>query len=422
MHADVSTLPNGITVITSPMPYLRSVSVVLTFRVGSRYESAGQAGICHFIEHMLFKGTRRYPTARLLSEAIEGVGGDLMGSTDKETTIYSVKIGADKLDRAVAVLAELVRAPLFAPPEVEKERRVIIEELNMLKDTPQEWVQVMLDELLFRDSPLGREVVGSRETLAALARDDLAAFFAASYTPANLIVSVAGATTHAAAIRKIADLFGDWPAATPPRWTPCVPAGDGPRVAVSRRDTEQATLCLAVPALGHDDPDATALALLNALLGDGMSSRLFQSIREEHGLAYDIGSSVSSFYETGVFEVSAGCDPDRAVSVIGAVLDEVRQACDAPPTAAELSRVKEYFRGRLVIGLEDTYSVASWRAAQMALRGSLRSIETIAAQVDAVTAADIQRVARRLWRADAPRLAAIGPLPPAERFEPLLAL
>jgi predicted Zn-dependent peptidase len=420
MYVEQSRLPNGVTVVTTPMPYLHSVTVVYYLRVGSRFETPHEAGICHFIEHMLFKGTRHFPTAREVSEAVENLGGDFNGGTGKELTDYSVKIGSDHLERALDALTDLVRAPLFAAKEIEKERRVISEELRMYKDAPQEWVQVLLDEILFPGTALGREVVGTPETLQSLSRAQMLAFMAAHYIPANLVVSVAGNVMHDQVVAALTARLGDWPAASPRPWLPVSIASDGPRASIDARPTEQVSLCLAVPALGHDDPARDALTLLNALLGDGMSSRLFLSIREDQGLAYDIGSSVTSFYETGTFEIAAGCDPDRVDAVLSAVLTELRRLCDAPPSTTELQRIKDYTRGRFVIGLEDTASMAGWLGGQMALRGEIRSVEDILARLEAVTPDDVQTLAQRLFRTDALRMAAIGPLPPADHFLPLL--
>ncbi len=420
MNVEQSRLPNGVTIVTAPMPYLHSVTVVYYFRVGSRDESATEAGICHFIEHMLFKGTAQYPTAREVSEAVENLGGDFNGGTGKETTDYSVRISSAYLGRALDALTDLVRAPIFAPAEIEKERRVISEELRMYKDSPQDWVQVLLDEILFPGTALAREVVGTPESLRALTRTQMLAFMATHYVPANLVVSVAGNVTHAEAVAAITARLGDWVAPAPPHWTTTPVQLDGPRVAIDHRPTEQVSLCLAVPALAHDDPAHDALLLLNALLGDGMSSRLFLTIREDRGLAYDIGSSVTSFYDTGVFEVSVGCDPEQVDAVIVAVLAELRRLCDEPPTEAELQRIKDYTRGRFVIGLEDTGSVATWAGIQQILRGTVRTVDDILAGLDAVTPAQVQAVARRLFRTEALRLAAIGTLPDADHFLPLL--
>jgi len=420
MDYEQATLSNGITIVTAPLSHVRSVSTVYYFRVGARYETEAESGMCHFIEHMLFKGTQRYPTARQLSEAVENVGGDLNGGTSKEMTDYSVKITSEHADRGFDVLTELVRTPLFAAEEIEKERRVIVEELGMYKDSPSEWVQVLTDELLFPGLPLGREVVGTRDSVMSISREQMLAFFQAHYVPSNLVISVAGAITPDAVRRAIEARLGDWQGPPAPNWEPCVAPTDVPQIQIMHRDTEQASICLAFPSIGHTDTDHDALTLLNAILGDGMSSRLFQSIREDQGLAYDISSSVNAYYETGVFEISAGCDPERADAVVTSIIRELRRLRDEAPADAELQRIKDYTRGRFIIGLEDTYNVATWRGAQLVLRGTIRSIEEIIAAVDAVTPADIQRVAQRLIRPDALRLAAIGPLPPAEHFLPLL--
>ncbi len=422
MNIEHSQLANGVTIVTAPMPYLHSVTVVYYLRVGSRNETPPEAGICHFIEHMLFKGTRKFPTARVVSEAIENLGGDFSGGTGKEMTDYSVKISDQHLDRALESLTELIRAPLFAPEEIEKERRVISEELSMYKDTPQDWVHVMLDEILFPGTPLAHEVVGTPESLQALTREQMLNFMAAHYVPSNLVVSVAGNITHAQVADAVAERLGDWAAPLAPAFMPISPPLDGPRVAVEKRATEQVSLCIAVPALGQDDPQHDALSLLNAILGDGMSSRLFLSLREEQGLAYDIGSSVSGFRDTGALEIFIGCDPARVDAAISSIMTELRRLCDSAPTEAELQRIKDYSRGRMVIGLEDTYSVAAWGGVQMTLRGEIRTVEELLARLDAVTPADVQAVAQRLFRTEALRLAAIGPLPPADHFLPLLKI
>jgi predicted Zn-dependent peptidase len=422
MQGTVTTLSNGVTLVVTPIDHVHSVSVIYYIRVGSRYESDAQAGMSHLIEHMLFKGTERYPTARGLSEAVENLGGDFNGGTGKEITDYSIKINSDYLESAINVLTDLIRAPRFDAAELEKERRVIIEELNMYKDTPQEWVQIVLDDLLFTGTPLGREVAGTRESVSTITRADMQAFFNQYYVPANLTISVAGRVQPSQVLSLVRDYLGDWKSQSVPSWTPCPIHTGGPHVVIAQRDTEQTNLCLAFPALGHNDPDRDPLGLLNAILGEGMSSRLFQSIREEQGLAYDVSSSTSSFYETGVFEVAVGCDPDRIDAVIASVLNELRRLRDEPVTDAELQRIKDYWRGRFVIGLEDTYSVASWQGIQQVLNGEILSIDEFLARIDAVTPADIQRVARRVFKRDTLCLAAIGPLPPAEHFKSLLRL
>lgn len=422
MNVEQTRLANGITIITAPMPTLHSVSIVYYFRVGSRYESEAEAGMCHFIEHMLFKGTTNYPTARAISEAIENYGGDFNGGTSKEITDYSVKISSDYVDRAFDLLTDLVRQPLLAVNEVEKERRVIAEELHMYKDSPQDWVHVLLDEILFPDSALGREVVGTPESLKAITRDQIVAFFHQHYVPGNLVVSVAGDITPTVAVAHLQARLGDWEGGAPTTWPRAHSPLAGPYVTIEQRATEQVNLCLAFPAVGHADPDHDTVALLNAILGDGMSSRLFQTIREDQGLAYDVSSSTTNFHETGSFEITVGCDPERTDAVLHATLAELRKLCDEPPSAAELQRIKDYTRGRFVIGLEDTFSVAAWWGSQLALRGQTRTVEDILARIASITPADVQRVAQRIFRTEGLRLAAIGPLPPADHFRPMLKI
>lgn len=420
MNVELSQLPNGVTMITAPMPHLHSVTVVYELRLGARYEAEAEAGISHFIEHMLFKGTRRFPTARAISEAIENLGGDLDGSTSKEFTDYSVQISSEHLDIAFDVLTDLIRAPLFAPEEIEKERRVIGEELRMYKDSPQDWVPVLLNESLFPGAPLGREVVGSPATLQAITREQMLRYLATHYVPQNLVVSVAGNTTPEAVRAALTQRLGDWTAAPPPAPLPASIALDGPHAVIDARPTEQVNLCLAFPALGYLAPNYDTLALLNAILGGGMSSRLFQAIREDRGLAYEVDSSLMAFRETGYLEIGVGCDPEQVEAVLRAVLAEVRRLCDAPPPAPELQRIKDYTRGRLVIGLEGTASVAGWYGAQVVQRGTYRSIEAILADIDAVTPEAVQTLAQRIFTTAGLHLAAIGPLPAAAHFLPLL--
>lgn len=420
MIIERSTLPNGVTLLTTPMPYLHSVTLIYYFRVGSRYERDNEAGLSHFIEHMLFRGTTRYPSTRALSEAIENLGGDHNGGTGKEMTDYSVKISSAHVAQAFDVLTDMVRAPLLLPADIEKERRIITEELNMYKDAPQDWVRVLLDGVLFPGSGLGREVVGTQETLAAFTREQVQRFFADYYTPSNLVVSVAGDITHATALGLLGEHIGDWKGTPAPSWEVYTPATDGPQIAIDQRSTEQVNLCIGFPALGHDDPDQEALSIINAILGDGMSSRLVQVIREDQGLAYDVSSSTSAYHRTGSFDIDVGCDAEHVDGVITTALTELRRMVDAPPPEAEVQRIKDFTRGRFVIGLEDTASVAAWWGSQQSLRGTTRTVEEILERIDAVTPADVQRVAQRIFRPEAVRLAAIGEVPQAEHFMPLL--
>jgi predicted Zn-dependent peptidase len=404
-----ATLANGVRLLTARMPHVRSVSIALFFRVGSRYEPVAQAGASHFIEHMLFKGTTKYPTAQAISEAIEGVGGVLDAATDKELTVYSAKIASRHFDLAMDVLADMVRAPLLDEREVEKERRVIVEEINMYRDSPQEWVGVLADEMMWPDGSLGREVAGTRETVERITRDELSDYRVRHYLPGSLVLSIVGDIEHGATEVAAERLFGDWPAAAPPVWAPCPPPAGVPRVRIERRKTEQTNFCLVAPGLPHTHPDTYALTLLNSVLGDGMSSRLFLQVREQQGLAYDVSSAPMSYYDTGSFIVYAGVEPGQTAPALRAILAEMARLRTEPVPAAELQRAKEYTKGRMALRLEETHSVASWLGTQEALRGEVLELDEIMRRLDAVTPEDVRRLSSNLFQDDALRLAVIGP-------------
>jgi predicted Zn-dependent peptidase len=417
-----TTLPNGVRVLTAPMPHVRSASVVLFFGVGSRYEAAEIAGISHFIEHMVFKGTAKYPTAQAISETIEGIGGSFNGGTSKELTVYSAKVSATHLPLALDVLIDMQRHPRFDPQEVEKERRVITEELNMYKDSPQDWVGVLIDEAMWPNLPLGRDEAGTKETVSRLKRTTMLDYLARYYVPNNLVVSVAGNVTHTQVVDEVQQLTDGWQCGVAPEWTPCLPPRDVPRVVLATKDTEQANLCLATPGVAHRDPDYYAMAVLNGLLADGMSSRLFQEIRERQGLAYDVSSYVANYHETGCLVIYAGVDPSQADATIRAIAAELGCVREELAPEAELERTKEYVKGRMILRLEETHNVASWLGGQEILRGEILELDTALALVDAVSAEDVRGVARRFFNDADLRLALVGPFDDRDHFEQLLHL
>ncbi|HEV2238734.1 MAG TPA: pitrilysin family protein, partial [Ktedonobacterales bacterium] len=364
----------------------------------------------------------KFTSAQAISEAIEGVGGVLDAATDKELTVYSAKIASRHFDLALDLLTDMVRAPLLEQREVEKERRVIIEEINMYRDSPQEWVGVLADEMLWPDGPLGREVAGTRATVEGISRDELAEYRASHYVPGALVLSIVGDIEHDATQAAAERLFGDWPAGPLPMWTPCPPPAGVPRVRIERRQTEQTNLCLVAPGLSHADPDDYALTLLNSVLGDGMSSRLFLRVREQQGLAYDISSAPMSYYDTGSFTVYAGVEPGQTAPALGAILTEMARLRTEAVPEAELTRAKEYTKGRMALRLEETHSVASWRGTQEALRGEVIELDEMMRRLDAVTPDDVRRLAGKLFRDDALRLAVIGPNANDAELERALAL
>jgi predicted Zn-dependent peptidase len=396
------------------MPHARSVSATFFVRVGSRHESEHLQGASHFLEHMLFKGTEQRPTPKAIAEAIEGVGGYFNAEAGKELTVYWDKVADRHWKTTLDVLTDLLRFSRFDPEEVEKERRVIAEELGMLFDSPGDWVHLLVDEAMWGAEPLGRDVAGTRDSIMALSRDELVDWFRRFYVPPNLTVSVAGPLKHPAVVDEIATRLGDWRGEAPPTWEPAV-SGPIAKVRLKTKSTEQAHFCLAFPSLSYFDADRYALELLNIILGEGMSSRLFLEIREKQGLAYDVHSYTNEYEDTGSIVIYAGVEPARIDQALRASLAEVSRLTELVPDD-ELARAKEFWKGRMLLRLEDTRSIASWLGAQEALLGRIYSVEEVMERVDAVEAADLLRLAERLFDPEKLCLAVIGPYRSEERF------
>jgi predicted Zn-dependent peptidase len=416
-----TALPAGPRVITSRLPGARSVSIAAYVLAGSRLESAQEAGAAHFMEHITFKGTAAYPTTRAVSEAIEGIGGSFNAATDRESTVYWVRVPLREMRRGMDVLGELIVRPHLRSAEIESERAVIVEEIRSYLDDPGEHVHTLFDLAMFGDTPLGREIAGSEESVRSLPEDNLRAFWASAYRPGNVVVSAAGDFSHADIVELADRAFGTGEAnrsSFDP--APSLPAGE--RVMVVRRDTTQAQLCLGVPGLRRDDPEAWTLEVLNAILGDGMSSRLFQSVREEKGLAYDVSSYVVDYVDTGAFVVSAGVDPDRIAPTVSAILDEMARLRDEVVPADELARSKRYLGGRLELRMEETRHVASWLGGQEALHERVLTLEGALAELEAVTSDGVHSLAGRLMRDEGLRLAVVAPPRRGRRLESLLRL
>jgi predicted Zn-dependent peptidase len=418
-----TTLNNGLRLLTTHMPGMRSASIAFFFNVGSRYEDDSISGISHFIEHMLFKGTEQYLTAKAISEAIEGVGGNFNASTGKELTTYTARVPGEYLSVVLNVMADMIRRPLFDPAEVEKEREVIIEELSSTQDDPQEWVNLLVDEAMWPGLPLGRDDAGTIEVVSRLQREQMLTYMDTYYRPNSLVLSIAGNIDHDMVIEQVKQLFDDWKSGDHPHWQECFPPTGVPSVRMIQKETEQTNICLATLGTAYASSDYYPLLLINGVLGDGMSSRLFQSIREEQSLAYDIGSYINSYSETGSLIVSAGVDPSRTHEAILAIVVELTRLCREPVPVDELKRIKAYVCGGILLGLEGTQQMASWLGSQECLYNRVWSVDEIIAKVNAVTVEDIQRVARMCFAPEWRRLAIIGPdqTQRAEQFEKLLA-
>jgi predicted Zn-dependent peptidase len=410
---------NGLRVLVAPMSHTRSVTVALFFGVGSRFEEPGEQGIAHLVEHMLFKGSRRYPSGPIISETIEGVGGILNAATDKELTVYWAKVASRHAGLALDLLADMVQQPLFDPSELAKEKKVVIDELGLAQDAPGEWVHQLLSELLWPDQPLGREIAGTPETVNAQTRESLVSYVQRGYGPANMVMMVAGDISPERVFEDSATLF-DGRSTRPPRWSHAQSATGQPLVSVQQRETEQTYICLGGNGIARSDPDRYALRVANGILGDGMSSRLFVEVRERLGLAYDIHSYISAYHDAGAVVVTAGLDSEQVEAVIGAALEQVDRLRQERVPEAELQKVKEYLKGRTVLSLEDSASVAQWYATQELLTDELLTPDEVLDRIDAVTADDVQRVAQRVFVPGWLNLALIGPHADADYLRGLL--
>ncbi len=411
-----TTLPNGLRVLTATMPHTRSVGLSLYVGAGSRYESEEQAGLSHFIEHACFKGTERRPTPQEIFQVIDSVGGTINAATDRELTVFYCKVARPYFELALDVLADLVRRPLFAPEELEKERRVIIEELAMVADSPSQQVDVLLDETLWPGQPLGRDVAGSEATVSGLTREMAVDYLHRQYVPNNAVISLAGAIEHQEALDLVAGFLAEWEPGEPGGWFPAVNGQREPRAAVKYKKTEQAHVSLAVHGLPLQHPDRYALSLLSVILGEGMSSRLTLELRERRSLCYDVHSYVSYFQDAGAFTVYAGVDPANAREALGALVAELTLLREDGVPEPELDRAKQLAKGRLLLRMEDTRAVADWLGAQELLVGRIRTIDDVGELVDAVTVDDLQRVARQLLVPDQLNLAIVGPFRSDKRF------
>lgn len=403
-----TALPEGPRVISSRLPGARSVSIAAYVLAGSRLESPDEAGVAHFMEHITFKGTTAYPSTRAISEAIEGVGGSFNAATDRESTVYWVRVPAREATRAMDVLGELIVRPILDPDEIEGERSVIIEEIRSYQDDPAEQVQTLFQTALFGDGALGREICGDEAGIRALPESTIREFWQTRYRPANTVVAVAGDITHEQAVTLAASSFGSgngtFPGYAP---APALPAGE--RIRLGKRDTAQAQVVLGLPGLQRDHPDSWILAVLNGVLGDGMSSRLFLSVREERGLAYDISSGLVDYSDAGAVEVSAGVDPAGLKQAVAAILAELARLRDELVPADELEKAKRYLMGGLELRMDESRHVASWIGGQEALHDRVLTIDEALAAVDTVGADDLQRVATDLFRDEGLRLAAVAP-------------
>jgi predicted Zn-dependent peptidase len=399
------------------------VAIAFMVGVGSRNESASNSGIAHFVEHMVFKGGRQYPTARDISIAIEGVGGVLNAATDREVTVFWTRVPSAKLGLAVSVLGDMLMSPVLDEAEVVKERQVVIEELRMYQDNPQDYAQIAFDALMWPDHPLGWDVAGREETVRSFTAEDCRSHLEHHLLPSTLVVSVSGGFQTAEAKAMIDEAISPWAATKRPAPAPALPATapTGSPLNVIRRTTEQANILVGARAPSYLDPDRHVADILNVILGEGMSSRLFLELREHRGLVYDVHSFMSRLSDSGVLGMGLACEPRQAATALEAAVTELRKLAEEPVGDAELTKAKEYSKGRLLLGLESTSALCEYAGQQLLLQGTITEPEELVARIDSVQAGEVQALAgRRL--ASGLRAAVVGPFRSETRFAKAIAV
>ena len=419
-----TVLPGGLRIVTEAVPTVRSVAFGIWVGVGSRDESPAQAGATHYLEHLLFKGTHSR-SALEISAAIESVGGEVNAFTSKEFTCYYARVLDRDLAVAVDVVSDLVTSSLVALADVESERNVVLEEIAMRDDDPTDAVHDLVAERLWGSAPLGRPILGTVESISSLSRGVINRYYRQRYRPSRVVVAAAGNLDHATVVRMVRSAFeragflDDGVAPEPARI-----GGRAPRassgVALLERPIEQANVVLALPGLARTDDRRFALGALNVVFGGGMSSRLFQEIREKRGLAYSVYSFASHYADTGMFGVYVGCQPAKIDTVIGLCREGLADVAERGITGEELARGKGQLRGGLVLGLEDNGSRMSRLAKGELVYGELPSVGELIERIDAVTLDDVRAVAGELL-ATAPAVAVVGPFADPSRFEPAVA-
>ena len=415
------TLDNQLRVLLAPMPQATSVTSMIMLAAGSRYETRETNGIAHFAEHMFFKGTERRPTARDIGTEVDGIGGEFNAFTGKEYTGYYVKCAAEFRNTALDVLVDMLRNSKFAEDEIEREKGVIVEEMNMYYDTPRDFIGGVYEELLYGDQPLGWDIIGRKETVRGATRETFLDYTGRWYKPARMVVGLGG-NVGDDAVAKVEDLLGDLEPVETGDPPPLEPQDtDGARVKIHHKQSDQAHLCLGVPSYPLEHPDRYALQLLATVLGTGMSSRLFTEVRERRGLAYYVFGVNHSYTDAGSLYAQAGVDINRADEAVETIVRELRRIVDEPVDSAELEKSRNLAKGRFLLQLENPQGMIVFGLRREVLEGEAVDPQEIEDGLDAVSADDIQRVAQDVIGGNGLNLALIGPFDDAERFEQLLS-
>ncbi len=389
------------------------------FGAGSRYETPELAGASHLFEHMLFKGTPERPTPRQISEVVEGVGGMLNAFTDREVTGYYCRLAQPHYREGIDLICDMTLNSLFRDDDIAKEKQVVYEEIRASFDSPGARTSMLLDDLLWPDQPMGRDIAGSVESVGAITRDQMLEYLKTQYVGSNTVIAVAGNIEHADVVKQITEKLGDLHDG---EILPMFAYEEKPvtkKVALEHRPTEQAHLAIGLSGFGNTDPDRHALSIMSVILGETMSSRLFEEVREQRGLAYDIHSGAHFFSDCGALIVESGIDPARVDEAIPVILNELAKMRDGV-TEAEWKQALELTKGRMMLRMEESRAVASFLGIQELLRNNVESVDEVIAKIAAVTREDIKRAANRVIKSENLVLAIVGPFDDPNHFEKML--
>ena len=420
VNSEVSELSGGLRVVTTPMPSAQSVSINVFVGAGSRGEEERTKGLAHFLEHMMFKGTPKRPSAIEVAEAIEGAGGVLNAYTAKEMTCYWNQVPDDRLGTGIEVLADMLHNALLAPEEIVRERSVVQQEIKRTKDQPGAWAGELLGQAMYGDHPMGWSTAGTEDTVGALSQADFRDWIRVRYGAPNVVVSVAGNTSADVVNSVVRRYFPNSHSATPPAVAPVDSDIPARRSIGEARPIAQANVALGMPALPRGDPDRYALMVLNSLLGRGMSSRLFREVRERRGLAYSIGSAVSRHSDTGMLAISAGVSPENVREAVQVITTELEKLAQERVGDEELTKARDYTVGSFRLSLETPMALGQRAGENLLTLGEIEPIESVVEKLRAVETDDISRVARRILRRERVALSVVGPDVEEEELEEMV--
>lgn len=417
-------LTNGLRVLLIPMPAMESATVLVMAGAGSRYETKQNSGISHFLEHMAFKGTERRPSAMDISSLIDGMGGEFNAFTGKETTGYYIKSAKSQIETSIDLLSDMLMHSKFDPAEIEKEKGVIIEEINLYEDMPARKIGDIYEQLLYGDTPMGWDIAGSKDVIKAITRDDFVSYMDDLYSASNLTVVIAGGIEEDEAYALVEKYFGGMKQFETKKHEAVNNAQNAPAFLIKQKQTEQIHIALGVRTVPISSPKRYPLSVLSAILGGGMSSRLFHEVREKRGLAYYVRSSSDEYADVGSFVSTAGIDPKRVTEAVEVMVAEYAKVAQGQMvlTDEELSKAKEYLKGHLVLDLEDSRAVAGFYAHQELLEDRIENPADVIEAINKVTKDDVEAVGREFFKEQTLNLALIGNFEDRQKLESLLKL